>query len=91
MSRRSAESDKEKAMIEVEQRKIRPCGHYAGERECNDCPANKLWRDEQDSWCGCAKPGRDGVLACGHCSCGYGCFEVVRGESVAAMQIVPCA
>ena len=70
---------------------IRPCGHCTCEGECNDCPANKLWRDEQDSWCGCAKPGQDGVLACGHCSCGFGCFETVRNGSHAPMQIAPCA
>ena len=69
---------------------IRPCGHCACESECNDCPANKLWRDEQESWCGCARPGEDGVLACGHCDCGYGCFEVVRGESHAAPHKAPC-
>ena len=70
--------------------KIRPCGHCACECECNDCPANKLWRDEQESWCGCWRPGDEGVLPCGHCSCGYGCFEVVRGNSHAPMQKVPC-
>ena len=70
---------------------VRPCGHCACSSECNDCPANKLWRDEQDSWCGCAKPGQDGVLGCGHCSCGFGCFETVRNGSHAPMQIVPCA
>ena len=70
--------------------KIRPCGHCACKSECNGCPANKLWRDDQDSWCGCAKPGYDGVLACGHCGCGYGCFEVVRGDSHAPMQKVSC-
>ena len=69
---------------------IRPCGHCACGCECDDCPANKLWRDEQDAWCGCAKPGDKGVLACGHCACGYGCFEVVRGDSHAPMQKVPC-
>ena len=47
---------------------VRPCGHCACASECNDCPANKLWRDELESWCGCAKPGQDGVLGCGHCS-----------------------
>ena len=70
---------------------VRPCGDCACQSECNDCPANKLWRDEQDSWCGCMQPGGDGVLACGHCSCAYGCFEVVRNGSHAAMQKVPCA
>ena len=69
---------------------IRPCGHCACESECDDCPANKLWRDEQVSWCGCARPGYDGVLECGHCTCGYACFEVVRGDSQAPMQKVPC-
>ena len=71
-------------------RNIRPCGHCSCASECDDCPANLLWRDEQDSWCGCAQPGRNGVLVCGHCSCGYGCFEVVRNGSHAAMQKVPC-
>ena len=72
-------------------RTLRPCGHWACRSECSDCPANKLWRGEQGSWCGCAKPGRDGVLACGHCSCGYGCYEVVRGDSGAAMRQAPYA
>jgi hypothetical protein len=70
---------------------VRPCGHGAGEAECDDCPANKLWRWEQESWCGCMQPGRDGILACGHCSCGFGCFEVVRNGSHASPQKVPCA
>ena len=69
---------------------ILPCGHCACGSRCDDCAANKLWRDEQESWCGCAEPGREGVLACGHCSCGYGCFEAVRNGSHAAMQKVPC-
>ena len=71
---------------------ILPCGHCSCRCacECGGCPANKLWRDEQESWCGCAEPGRDGVLACGHCSCEFGCFEVVRNGSHAAMQKVPC-
>ena len=71
--------------------RIRPCGHCACASRCDDCAANKLWRDEQDSWCGCAQPGRNGVLACGHCGCGYGCYEVVRNGSGAPMQKVPCA
>ena len=69
---------------------IRPCGHCACASECDDCPANKLWRAEQESWCGCWRPGDNGVLPCGHCSCGYGCFEVVRGESHAAPHKAPC-
>ena len=69
---------------------IRPCGHCKCESECDGCPANKLWRDEQDSWCGCARPGYDGILECGHCTCGYACFEAVRGDSEAPMQKVPC-
>ena len=71
---------------------ILPCGHCACRCacECGGCPANKLWRDQQESWCGCAEPGRDGVLACGHCACEFGCFEVVRNGSHAAMQKVPC-
>ena len=72
-------------------REVRPCGHCACQAECDDCPANKLWRGEQESWCGCMRPGREGVLACGHCACGYGCFEVVRGGSQAPKQKVPCA
>ena len=68
-----------------------PCGHCSCASECNDCPANKLWRREQESWCGCAQPGRNSVLDCGHCDCGHGCFEVVRNGSHAAMQKVPCA
>lgn len=68
-----------------------PCGHCACQSACNDCAANKLWRDEQDAWCGCAEPGRNGVLACGHCACAYGCFEHVRGDSDAPMQRAPCA
>ena len=70
---------------------VRPCGHCGCQSECGDCPANRLWRDEQDSWCGCAKPGHDGVLDCGHCGCGHGCFETVRNGSHAPMRIVPCA
>ena len=70
---------------------IRPCGHCGCGSSCDDCPANKLWRDEQDSWCGCARPGCDGVLACGHCGCGFGCFEFVRNGSHAPMQKAPCA
>ena len=69
---------------------IRPCGHCACECECDDCPANQIWRDEQDAWCGCARPGYE-VLSCGHCACGYGCFEFVRDGSDAPMQKVPCA
>ncbi len=69
---------------------VRPCGHCACECECDDCPANKLWRDQQESWCGCARPGNEGVLECGHCACGYGCHEVVRNGSDAPMQKVPC-
>jgi hypothetical protein len=69
---------------------IRPCGHCACGSSCDDCPANKLWRDEQESWCGCARPGYEGVLDCGHCACGHGCNEVVRNGSDAAMQKVPC-
>ena len=70
---------------------VRPCGHYGCESECGDCPANRLWRDEQESWCGCARPGSEGVLACGHCSCGYGCQEVGRSGCDAAMRKAPCA
>ena len=69
---------------------VRPCGHCACRSECNDCAANKLWRDEQDAWCGCSQPGRDGVLECGHCACTYGCFEHVRGNSEAPMLKAPC-
>lgn len=70
---------------------VRPCGHCACQSECNDCPANKLWRDEQDSWCGCARPGENGVLDCGHCGCGHGCFDAVRNGSHSPMQIALCA
>ena len=70
---------------------LRPCGHCSCASACDDCPANKLWRAEQESWCGCAQPGRTGVLGCGHCSCGYGCHEVVRNGSDAAMRKAPCA
>ena len=72
---------------------VLPCGHCACRCACegDGCAANRLWRDEQESWCGCAQPGRNGVLECGHCACLYGCFEVVRNGSDAAMRKVPCA
>ena len=63
---------------------ILPCGHCACgcECECGGCPANLIWKDEQESWCGCATPGYE-VLLCGHCGCGNGlCLELVRSGSV---------
>jgi len=69
---------------------VRPCGHCTCRSECDDCWANKLWRCELESWCGCARPGEKGVLECGHCACGYGCFEVVRNGSHAAPRKAPC-
>ena len=61
---------------------LRPCGHCTRESEGDDGGANPIWRRltewEQESWCGCAAPGRD-VLPCGHCACGNGlCLELVN-------------
>ena len=71
---------------------IRPCGHCACGSMCNDCPANRIWKDEQEPWCGCARPGYK-VLPCGHCGCGNGlCMEVVRdGEALDIRRRAACA
>ena len=71
---------------------LRPCGHCSCGGLCNDCPANRIWKYEQESWCGCARPG-DKVLPCGHCRCGNGlCMEVVRnGEALVVRRKAACA
>ena len=73
---------------------ILPCGHCACgcACECGGCPANLIWKDEQESWCGCATPGYE-VLPCGHCGCGNGlCLELVRNGSVfEARRKVSCS
>ena len=73
---------------------ILPCGHCACgcACECGGCPANLIWKDEQESWCGCATPGYE-VLPCGHCGCRNGmCLELVRNGSVfEARRKVSCS
>ena len=40
-----------------------------------------IWKDENEAWCGCARPGVE-VLPCGHCSCRNGlCLELVSNGS----------
>ena len=64
-----------------------PCGS-----ECDGCRVNLIWKDEQESWCGCARPGFE-VLPCGHCACGNGlCLELVRnGSTFEARRKVTCS
>ena len=59
--------------------------------ECDGCPVNLIWKDEHESWCGCARPGFE-VLPCGHCACGNGlCLELVRnGSTFEARRKVTC-
>ena len=64
-------------------------GHFGS--ECDGCPVNLIWKDEHESWCGCARPGFE-VLPCGHCACGNGlCLELVRnGSTFEARRKVTC-
>ena len=41
---------------------------------CGSCQWKLVWFDEQEAWCGCARPGHD-LERCGHCGCGRVCNE----------------
>ena len=41
---------------------------------CRNCQWKLVWFDEQEAWCGCARPGHH-LETCGHCDCGSVCNE----------------